>query len=316
MKQNDQYLCSVVIPTKNGGDLFERVLKGLQAQSCWKNVQLIVVDSGSTDKTTELARKFGAVVHEIPPEQFNHGATRDFGIFLAESDNVILLVQDAVPNSDHLLEKLVAALEEPGTAGAYARQIPQPDADILTKRNLNGWLTGRMTREVRRLTSAGDYDKLSAMEKYFFCNFDNVCSAIKKPVWEKIKFGRINFGEDIDWAERILKDGHAIVYEPDAAVIHSHDRPLSYEYKRTYVCHRKLFRQFGVHTVPSLRPALYAWFRASGRDILYVMGHEKRLSQKIKMAFKVPILNLLSVIGQYRAARDEQSGTEIKIQGV
>jgi rhamnosyltransferase len=316
MTQTAQYLCSVVIPTKNGGELFERVLQGLQTQSCWARVQLIVVDSGSSDGTPELARKFGATVHEIAPEQFNHGATRDFGISLAASDNVILLVQDAVPLNDRLLESLVAALEETGTAGAYARQIPQTTADILTKRNLDGWLTGRLKREVRILKNPDDYESLPPLGKYFFCNFDNVCSAIRKSVWENMKFGSINFGEDIDWAERILKAGHTIIYEPNAAVIHSHDRSLGYEYKRTYVCHRKLFRQFGLRTVPSLKPAFFAWIRASARDILYVVRHERRLVPKLKMTFKVPVLNLLSVLGQYRAAKDELSGIERKIQGV
>ena len=207
MKQNDQYSCSVVIPTKNGGRLFERVLCGLQAQTCWADVQLIVVDSGSNDGTPDLARQFGALVHEISPEQFNHGATRDFGISLAASENVILLVQDAVPHNADLLRNLVAALKEPGVAAAYARQIPQANADILTKRNLNGWLTGRSMREVRILKSADDYDNFPPLEKYYFCNFDNVCSAIRKPVWEKMKFGTVNFGEDIDWAERVLKAG-------------------------------------------------------------------------------------------------------------
>jgi rhamnosyltransferase len=316
MKKNDQFVCSVVIPTKNGGPLFERVLRGLQSQTCWADVQLVVVDSGSNDGTPELARQYGALVHEIPPQQFNHGATRDLGISLAASENIVLLVQDAVPYNPHLLENLVTALMEPGTAAAYARQIPQASADILTKRNLNGWLTGRLLREVRMLKSVADYENLPPLSKYYFCNFDNVCSAIRKSVWQTMKFGNIDFGEDIDWAERALKAGHTIIYEPEAAVVHSHERPLEYEYKRTYVCHRKLFRQFGLRTVPSLRPALFAWVRASGRDIMYVMQHEKRLASKLKMAFKVPVLNLLSVIGQYRAARDELSGIERKIQGV
>lgn len=316
MKQIGQTICSVVIPTKNGGELFKQVLQGLQAQSCWSDVQLIVVDSGSTDGTVGLALEAGALVHEIPPAQFNHGATRDLGISLAASDNVVLLVQDAVPNDCYLLERLVVALGEPGAGGAYARQIPQASADVLTKRNLNTWLTGRMTREVRAIKSIRKYGDLSAMEKYFFCNFDNVCSAIKKSVWQTIKFGTINFGEDIDWSERALKAGHAIVYEPQAAVIHSHDRPLSYEYKRTYLCHRKLYNQFGLRLVPGLKQAFFSWVRASIADIRYIARHEKNMRAKLKMMLKAPALNLLSVLGQYQGARDELAGIDKKVEGV
>lgn len=316
MKQTGQYVCSVVIPTKNGGELFQQVLQGLQAQSCWSGVQLIVVDSGSSDGTVGLAVKTGALVHEIPPAQFNHGATRDLGISLAASDNVILLVQDAVPYDCYLLERLIAALSEPGACAAYARQIPQASADVLTKRNLNAWLTGRLTREVRVIKDIHKYGDLPALDRYFFCNFDNVCSAIKKSVWQNIKFGMINFGEDIDWSERALKAGHAIVYEPQAAVIHSHDRPLSYEYKRTYLCHRKLYKQFGLRLVPGLKPAFFSWVRASITDIRYIAHHEKIMWAKLKMMFKAPALNLLGVLGQYQGARDELAGIEKKIEGV
>lgn len=72
--------CSVAIPTKNGGALFERVLENLRQQNIWDSVELLVVDSGSTDGTVEAARRAGAKVMQIPPEVFSHGATRDYGI--------------------------------------------------------------------------------------------------------------------------------------------------------------------------------------------------------------------------------------------
>lgn len=316
MTHANQYVCSVVIPTKNGGELFRRVIRRLQDQSCWLRTQLIVVDSGSTDETVKVATEAGAVVQNIPASQFNHGATRDLAISLAASNNVILMVQDALPHDPHLLESLVAALAEPGIAGAYARQIPQPDADALTRRNLNNWLTGRLAREVRCIKDVQQYDKLSPLEKYHLCNFDNVCSAVNKLVWKEIKFGTINFGEDIDWSERVLRAGYTLVYEPKASVVHSHDRPLGYEYKRTYLCHRKLYQQFGLRLVPNLRLGLRSAVSASISDVRYVMQHEAGSLGKLKMILKIPALNLLSVYGQYQGARDEMTGIRRVIAGV
>lgn len=308
--------CSVVIPTKNGGALFVRALEELQHQSIWDDVELIVIDSGSTDGTIEAARKAGAKVIEIAPEDFNHGATRDYGIFLARCEIVVLMVQDAVPYDMNLLEDILQPLNDPEVAGVYVRQIPQQNADLLTKRNLNNWLTGRTISEVRKIESVEWYESLSPMEKYIYCNFDNVCSAIRKSVWEKHKFGKINFGEDIDWAERVLKSGYKIAYEPSAVVIHSHDRPLSYEYKRTYVCHRKLYSQFRLHMVPSLGRALLSWLFSTGRDVKYVYHQEARISEKLVLWAKIPLLNFLSAIAQYCAARDEAAGTVRHISGV
>lgn len=162
------FYCSLVIPTKNGGPLFRRVVHALQNQTYWNKTEFVIVDSGSSDDTIEVARKAGAKVVQIDPTTFNHGATRDLGISIASSEFVILMVQDALPNDNYLIETLLKSFEDDEVAGAYARQIPQADADILTKRNLNNWLTGRMEREEKRLESQDWYKGLSPLEKYFF----------------------------------------------------------------------------------------------------------------------------------------------------
>lgn len=308
--------CSVVIPTKNGGPLFLRSLAKLQQQTIWQSVELIVVDSGSTDETLEAAHNAGAKVIEIPPGDFNHGATRDRGISVASGEVVILMVQDAEPAESTLLEIMLLQFDNPDVAGVYARQIPRPNADILTKRNLNNWLTGRTELELRRMQSEEWYDTLSPIEKLYFCNFDNVCSAIRKSVWDQHRFGRINFGEDIDWAERTLRSGFVIVYAPTAVVIHSHDRPITYEYKRTYVCHRKLYQQFGLHLVPSVSRIFKAWAHCTSRDLIFIYSQDAPLREKINLGIKSPLLNFVSALAQYNAAKDESVGRFNPVEGV
>jgi rhamnosyltransferase len=309
-------VCSVVIPTKNGGELFAKVLDALTKQTLWDRTELIVIDSGSKDDTVAMAKKAGAKVFAIEPHEFNHGATRDFGISQTSSEYIILTVQDAIPDDTNMLQTLLSALEDTAVAGVYARQIPQPDADVLTRRNLNGWLTGRTQSETRFVPYDGWYEALPPMEKYLFCNFDNVCSAIKKSVWQLECFGKINFGEDIDWAQRVLRRGYKIVYEAQTAVVHSHNRPLSYEYKRTYVCHRKLYVMFGLHLVPTLKGIWRSWLYASGKDMLYILHNENQVPQKIHMLCKAPILNLLGVLAQYRAVQDEINDVSHEVKGV
>lgn len=311
-----RFRASLVIPTKNGGELFRRVVEGLCDQSCWHEIEFIVIDSGSTDDTTAIALSAGAIVHTIPPEAFNHGATRDYGISLTSCENVILMVQDAVPNDAELLTSLLSALDEKRVAGVYARQIPRSSADVMTKRSLNSWLTGRLEREVRYVPEPGWYEMLSPMEKYFFCNFDNVCSAIRKEAWRQECFGRVDFGEDIDWAERVLKRGYTIIYEPAAGVIHSHDRSLSYEYRRTYLCHRKLYRQFQLHLVPTPRALARAWAYSLLTDMPYVARSEKPVLKMLGVLLKVPILNFVSVLAQYQSVRDEIRGVKQIVRGV
>jgi rhamnosyltransferase len=307
---------SLVIVTKNGGVLFEKVIGGLVQQSIWHQTEFIVVDSGSTDQTIDIAKKAGARVFEIPPNEFNHGLTRDLGISFATCEAVVLMVQDAVPADKYLLESMLNQFEDPEVAGVYAKQVPQLSADLLTKRNLNSWLTGRNEKESKKIQSLQWFEALAPMDKYLFCNFDNVCSAVRKSIWQNINFGPVAFGEDIDWAKRVLKNGHKIVYEPKAAVVHSHDRPLSYEYKRTYLCHRKLYKEFGLQLVPTVGGIGRAWIYSCLNDWRYVLGQSTPILSRVKLCLKIPPLNFLSAFAQYKAAKDEIRGIENQIKGV
>ena len=310
------FACSLVIPTKNGGDLFKTVVAGLQRQTIWPNVEFIIVDSGSTDDTIAIAKAAGAECYTIPPSEFNHGSTRDFAIGKASSNKIVLTVQDATPLDVQMIEKLLSAFEDPEVAGAYGRQIPQPDADAITKRNLNTWLTGRTVREVRALPDPAAYDTWPPMERYLASNFDNVCSAIRKSEWEVRPFGRVDFGEDIEWAQSALIRGRRIVYEPTAAVVHSHDRPIAYEYKRTYVCHRKLNQLFGLHMVPTLGRAVQGWLHMMISDMGYTMRAKVPLATKIKLLAKLPALTAMQILGQYQGAKDHLDKSQKKISGV
>jgi GT2 family glycosyltransferase len=126
----------------------------------------------------------------------------------------------------------------------------------------------------------------------------------------------VDFGEDVDWAKRVLLAGHHIIYEPDAAVIHSHDRSLAYDYKRTYVCHRKLYTLFGLHLAPSFKGLWRCWLSASTVDMQYILNNEPRLLKKLQMLLKAPILNSLTIYGQYKAVQDELNGINNSVKGI
>ena len=74
---------SVVIPTLNAGASFEELLKRISEQEASFDYRLLVVDSGSTDGTAELARRYGAFVHRTSQNEFDHGATRNLGFALS-----------------------------------------------------------------------------------------------------------------------------------------------------------------------------------------------------------------------------------------
>ncbi|HUO06766.1 MAG TPA: glycosyltransferase [Phycisphaerae bacterium] len=307
---------SVVIPTFNGGSLFAEVLAGLRRQRVESPVELLIIDSGSTDDTLAAARQAGARVVQIPQSEFDHGLTRNWGIELTTGEIVVLLTQDAVPADEYLMANLIKPFEDPRVAGAFARQIPRAEHDVLVKRNIQNWIAGGPKGRVVQIENRETYERMSPIERYLFCVFDNVCSAVRREAWREVAFRQNAFGEDIEWSKRALEAGWKIAYEPTAAVVHSHSRSARYEYKRTYMGHRTLYRLFGLATVPERKYVWRSLVAGVMQDAKYVMQHEQQWGKRLSLLARLPALSWSSVMGQYRGARDERLGRGKRQKGI
>jgi rhamnosyltransferase len=220
-------MISVVIPVKNGGQDFVRCLQGIRAQLISQEIEIVVVDSGSTDGSIGAARQRGAVVQEIPTVQFTHGGARNIGAGLAKGDLLVFISQDAVPVGTEWLERLVGPLlMEDGIAGVYGRQLPHLDATP-PERYFLGFLYGARSRR-QRLSHPEQLSMDSTL-------FSNVNSAIPRNLWERYPFVEdIVMSEDQEWSRRVLLDGYIIAYEPEAAVRHSHNYTLGAAFRRFF----------------------------------------------------------------------------------
>lgn len=209
----------------------------------------MVVDSGSTDGTVELARRHGASVHTI--EDFDHGGARNLGASRAAGEHVAFVVQDALPVDDRWLASMVDDLDrDPAVAGVYGRQIPRPDAGPLARALVNDWPTASTER---REQHAGDrYDDLPPPARRSLAAFDNVSSCVRRSVWEAIPFEKTPFGEDLRWGKAVVEAGHKLVYEPRAAVIHSHERGPLYDLRRHYADTLLVLDLFGLAATANL----------------------------------------------------------------
>ena len=77
--------------------------------------------------------------------------------------------------------------------------------------------------------------------------FSNAASAIRKRFWQQQPFDeKLSYCEDWDWARAMLKLGLKIVYDPSAAVYHSHNESFRDIYRRCYkeaLARRSLYRE-------------------------------------------------------------------------
>jgi rhamnosyltransferase len=212
--------------TKNNGQTLDEVLGAIFNQETAQPFEVIHVDSGSTDNTLTVADRYACRRYQIPSADFSHSATRNFAASLSRGELVVYVSADAAPAGPGWLEQLIAPLREPSVAGVYGRQIPLPDANVI-----EAYFLERTYSTERRSKQLAPGQRLT-LEDLFF---SNVTSAIRRSVWERHPFDeRLHMSEDQAWARDALRAGYAIVYEPEAAVLHSHNYTFGKLFRRNF----------------------------------------------------------------------------------
>lgn len=172
--------------------------------------EVIVVDSGSTDRTVQIARDAGARIIEIPRASFTYGGALNTGAAAAGGEWLVNLSAHAVPLAETWLEALLAAAREATgaghrVAGVFGRQVPMPDA---------GPLEARDTRDCYGLEG-----RISADDPFF----SNSNALVLRALWARAPFdATLPYSEDMAWMAARQREGMVAVYAPDAAVYHSH----------------------------------------------------------------------------------------------
>lgn len=205
---------SILILTKNGRCDLERVLPAVFRQNTAVEFEVIAVDSGSTDGTFELLRASSVQVNQIPPEQFHHARTRNIAATLATGQVLIFLSQDAIPADEFWLSAMLANFQDTRVGAVYGRQLAKIGSSH-ERRDVFNTIYGekRVVKDPAHRNGSG----------YRFYHFSDANAAIRRSVWEKVRFPEnLKVFEDLGIAKLILDGGWKIVYEPRAAVFHSH----------------------------------------------------------------------------------------------
>ncbi|HET8757046.1 MAG TPA: glycosyltransferase family A protein [Solirubrobacteraceae bacterium] len=197
----------VVIRTLNESELIGRCLDSLARQQPGFDLDVLVVDSGSTDATIEIARSGGARIHEIAPDDFDYSTALNVGIERVEGDLVLILSAHAIPTDEHWIARMIAPFADPEVAGVACRQVP--------------W-EGAPWREVARLEREFGPARRVYAGKGSRPLFSNAASCIRRTVWQQEPF-TLPAAEDLEWARRVVGGGWSVVYEAGASVYHSHD---------------------------------------------------------------------------------------------
>jgi rhamnosyltransferase len=243
--------CSISILTKNEGLNIGACLEAVYSQRYVGEFEVVLVDSGSTDATLEIARRFPIRIEQIRPEEFHHARTRNFAASLGSGDIIVNLSGDAIPASDTWLQELLANFKDPSVGGVYGRQLPK-SASTMERQDTYDAIYGaqRIVKDPAHPNELG----------YRFYHFSDVNSALRRSMWESIPYPEdFKTFEDLAIAKRVLDAGWKIVYEPKAPVFHSHHYSAKQLLKRYFDIGYTL-KQLEIWETPGIRSSLLRGF--------------------------------------------------------
>ena len=225
-------IVSVIIPTYNAGAQFEILLQRLQAQKKVRRIEIIIIDSGSTDETERLSKQYGVRYISISHESFTHSYARNKGAGEATGDLLLFMTQDALPLDEywmyHLAEPIMSGQ---AVAVSCMEQCPE-ETDLYYKvaswnhANYQGILQGS---RFSKLDPGDSIDDLRAK-----ASLNDVTSMIRADVFSQYLY-RFGYAEDLDMGLRLLKAGYTIGLLNATASVHGHSRAAGYYMKRGFV---------------------------------------------------------------------------------
>jgi glycosyltransferase involved in cell wall biosynthesis len=199
---------SVVIPVKDGERFLSDLLDAVLAQG---PDEVLVIDSGSVDRSLEIARAAGVGVLEVDPAEFGHGRTRNLGAEHTSGEAVCFLTQDAVPAPGWLAAHREALDLDDRVGAAYGPHLPRPDTSPMISRELTEFFAAMAPDGRPRVQEEGE------------AFLSNVNACYRRECWEEIRFPDVAYAEDQAFARAMLASGWLKAFHPGAAVVHAHD---------------------------------------------------------------------------------------------
>jgi len=277
MKNSSTPTCSIVVRCFNEEKHIDKLLKGISHQSI-RNVELILVDSGSTDNTLAIASMYPIKLVHIHPEDFSFGRALNRGCEIASADYIIIASAHVYPVYNDWLETLLSYFQDEKVGLVYGKQRGNEKTKFSEQQIFKHWFP----------------EKSNNQQSHPFCN--NANAAIRKSLWEKIAYDENITGlEDLDWAKRIMELRYKIAYAAEAEIIHLHDESYSSilnRYRREALALKKIIPEDKFSIIDFLRLyTINTW-----NDLIHAW-HEDVLSREI---FSVIIFRLMQFWGTYR----------------
>ena len=211
-------LYSVIVPAYQAATTLGLCLDALNAQTVARDLcEVIVVDDGSTDSTSEIARRVGAQV--IVQPNSGAAAARNAGAAIARGDLLLFTDADCAPVPGWIAA-LVAPFADERVAGAKGVYLTGQDEII-----------SRFTQ----LEYEDRYDRMAGVETIDFV--DTYSAAYRRDIFQaNAGFDpAFRYDEDQEFSFRMTEKGYRLVFAPAAQVYHRHNPTLVAYIRRKFL---------------------------------------------------------------------------------
>jgi len=210
----DENRCSVVVRAYNESKHIGRLLTGIEQQTL-RDVEVILVDSGSTDNTVEITNNHKVKVVHIQPDEFTFGRSLNRGVAEASNEFVVIISAHCYPIYPDWLEQLLKPLEDKNVAISYGKQ------------------RGGKTNQYSEHQIFRKYFPDTSQPRQGHPYSHNANAAIRRSLWEQLPYNEKVTGlEDLAWSSWVFEQGFGISYVAEAEVVHLHDEVPNQVYNR------------------------------------------------------------------------------------
>ena len=274
---------------KNGAKTLEKCLGSIRDQSV-EDVEIIVLDSMSTDNSREIAYQYSAKIIAIPDGTFNHGLTRNIGAKEALGEFVFYTVQDAWLSKNDVLEKMSNHFANTNVMGVVGHQAVPNEKD----KNPMLWYKRFSEPEIvrREVIDVEEFKNATQQHQQSLIAWDDVVAMYRKSALLQQPFVATEYAEDWIWSRDALLKGWILIYDPSVAVYHYHHQSYNYAYKFAYAINYHFYKYFG------FKPDVPALFTPMTKATYHLAKH-KEIDFKEKLYWI--LYNYKNILGTYNA---------------
>lgn len=218
---------SVLIRSRNNRDQLLELLDDIEAQDYDGQIEIIVVDTESSDGTVELAKSRGARVINIKQSDFSYPKSLNIGFAAAKNDWILSLVDNSALMNNMTFKVATRWTSDQNVVAVYGINLPNKNATLSERLTYGMGQLYKIRRKAYKTTKRDVKGGFMAANNSF----------TRRNVWHEIGGFDESYGaggEDFAFGVTLRNAGRTIVFDPALSLYHTHGLNLLQQIRQVF----------------------------------------------------------------------------------